>query len=200
MRLPEIADRLSLGTMSTSRKSRSSLGKLAMRSLVGGALAGTVAALSFGSVAEAQNISGFDSNQPVNLDADRIDLQDRQNRVVFSGAVDIRQSDLRLRADRTTVSYSDTGTLTIQRLDASGNVIVTRGNERASGAAGVYDFNRKVIVLSGGVTLQRGSDVLNGGRLVIDLNTGISSVDGNAAGNTGQVGRVSGTFSVPEQN
>jgi len=55
-------------------------------------------------------------------------------------------------------------------------------------------------VLSGGVTLQRGSDVLNGGRLVIDLNTGISSVDGNAAGNTGQVGRVSGTFSVPEQN
>jgi len=57
-----------------------------------------------------------------------------------------------------------------------------------------------VIVLSGGVTLQRGSDVLNGGRLVIDLNTGISSVDGNAAGNTGQVGRVSGTFSVPEQN
>lgn len=198
MRLPEPADRLSLGRMTTSRKSRPGIAKLALRGIVGGAVAGTVAALSFGSVAEAQNISGFDSNQPVNLDADRIDLQDRQNRVVFSGAVDIRQGDLRLRADRTTVSYSDSGTLTIQRLDASGNVIVTRGNERASGAAGVYDFNRKLIILSGGVTLQRGSDVLNGGRLVIDLNSGVSSVDGNSAGNTGQGGRVSGSFQVPE--
>lgn len=198
MRLPDDADRLSLGRMMTSRKIRPGIGKLALRGLVGGALAGTVAALSFGSVAEAQNISGFDSNQPVNLDADRIDLQDRQNRVVFSGAVDIRQGDLRLRADRTTVSYSDSGTLTIQRLDASGNVVVTRGNERASGAAGVYDFQRKLIVLSGGVTLQRGQDRLNGGRLVIDLNTGISSVDGNAAGNQSDGGRVSGTFQVPE--
>ncbi len=198
MRLPENADRLSPECMSTSRNPRPDLRKLAVQGLVGGALAGTVAAMSFGSVAEAQSISSFDSNQPVNLDADRIDLQDRQHRVIFSGAVDIRQGDLRLRADRTTVSYTDSGALTIQRLDASGNVTVTRGNERASGAAGVYDFQRKLIVLSGGVTLQRGEDRLNGGRLVIDLNTGISSVDGNAAGNQSAGGRVSGSFSVPE--
>ena len=196
MRLPRRANRLSADGMSTTRLP---LSALALRGLAAGALAGTVAALSFGSVAGAQNIAGFNSNLPVNFNADRIELQDRQNRVVLSGAVVISQGDLRLSADRTTVSYTDEGTLTIQRVDATGNVVVTRGAERASGAAAVYDFNRRVIIMSGGVNLRRGSDSLNGGRLVIDLNSGLSSVDGNAAG-SGNTGRVSGTFAVPTQN
>jgi len=179
---------------------------LARRGLFAGLLAGTVGALAFGSIAGAQNIAGFNSNQPVNFDADRIEVQDRQNRVVLSGDVVIRQGDLQLTAQRTTVSYTDVGTLTIQRVDATGGVVVTRGNERASGASGVYDFNRRVIVLAGGVALRRGGDTLNGGRLTIDLNTGLSSVDGSAAGGSAASqsgsggGRVSGTFSVPDQD
>ena len=176
------------------------LGKLALRGLAGGLVAGGVAALSFGSVAGAQSIAGFNSNQPVSYAADRIELQDRQNRVVLSGDVVITQGDLRLTAARTTVAYTDAGTLRIQRIDATGGVTVVRGNERASGSAAVYDFNRRVIVLSGNVALRRGGDTLDGGRLVIDLNSGLSSVDG--AGNTasGQQGRVSGSFAVPDSN
>ena len=175
---------------------RKPLSRLALRGLAGGLIAGGIAALSFGSVAEAQNIAGFNSNQPVSYAADRIELQDRQNRVVLSGDVDIRQGDLRLTAQRTTVAYTDNGALRIQRIDATGGVVVTRGNERASGDNAVYDFNRRVIVLSGGVALRRGGDTLDGGRLVIDLNSGLSSVDGAGSRNNG--GRVSGTFAVPE--
>lgn len=184
----------------TTPPSRPSLRKLALRGLAAGLFAGGIAALSFGSVAGAQTIAGFNSNQPVSYAADRIELQDRQNRVVLSGDVEIQQGDLRLTAGRTTVAYTDTGTLRIQRIDATGGVTVTRGNERASGNAAVYDFNRRVIVLSGNVALRRGSDTLNGGRLVIDLNSGLSSVDGAGAQGSGQSGRVSGTFAVPEGN
>jgi lipopolysaccharide export system protein LptA len=85
-------------------------------------------------------------------------------------------------------------------------VIVTRGNERASGDVAVYDFNRKIITMAGNVALRRGTDTLNGGRLVIDLTTGISNIDGRASGGAapgpnGQPssgGRVSGSFSVPK--
>jgi lipopolysaccharide export system protein LptA len=161
-----------------------------------------VAALGFGMMAQAQTIAGFNSDQPVNFTADRIELQDRQKRVVLSGGVVITQGDLRLTAGRTTVAYSDTDSLKIQRIDATGGVVVTRGGERAEGSAGVYDFNRRVIILAGGVKLRRGGDTLNGGRLTIDLNSGLSSVDGRsgapAAQNTNG-GRVSGTFSVPER-
>lgn len=148
--------------------------------------------------AGAQAIAGFNSNQPVNYAADRIELQDRQKRVVLSGNVQIDQGDLRLTAARTTVAYTDAGTLRIQRIDATGGVNVVRGNERASGNAGVYDFNRRVIILTGNVALRRGGDTLNGGRLVIDLNTGLSSVDGSSSTTGPGGGRVTGTFSVPE--
>jgi lipopolysaccharide export system protein LptA len=160
----------------------------------------SLAALGMSSLAEAQAIAGFNSNQPVDYAADRIELQDRQKRVVLAGDVVITQGDLRLTAGRTTVSYTDEGSLRIQRIDATGGVTVTRGNERAQGNAGVYDFNRRVIILSGGVALRRGSDTLNGGRLTIDLNSGLSSVDGGAVapGARGTRGRVTGTFSVPD--
>ncbi len=179
---------------------RRSIGSVAGRSFTAAFVAVAVAALAFGSLAEAQGIAGFDSNQPVNYAADRIELQDRQNRVVLSGDVVITQGDLRLTAARTTVAYTDAGSLRIQRIDATGGVTVNRGSESARGAAGVYDFNRRVIILSGGVALRRGTDTLNGGRLTMDLNTGLSTVEGGGGPATGtQGGRVTGQFSVPDQ-
>ena len=175
---------------------RRHLAHTAARAFAAGSVAAGIAALAFGSTAGAQAIAGFNSNQPVDYAADRIELQDRQKRVVLSGDVQITQGDLRLTAQRTTVAYTDTGGLRIQRIDATGGVVVTRGAERASGSAGVYDFNRRVIILSGGVALRRGGDTLNGGRLTIDLNTGLSSVDGGGARGS-QGGRVTGRFSVP---
>jgi lipopolysaccharide export system protein LptA len=148
------------------------------------------------SLAGAQAIASHDSNAPVQFNADSIELQDKQNRVVLSGSVVITQGDLTLRAARTTVAYTDAGQLEIQRLDATGGVTVARGGESASGAVAVYDFTKRLIVMSGGVTLRRGSDTLRGGRLVLDLRTGLASVDGRASGQ--QSGRVSGTFSVPK--
>ncbi|ANU06918.1 LptA/OstA family protein [Paraurantiacibacter namhicola] len=192
-------------TIAPQTPPRRSLRQLALGGLGAGFLASCAATLAFGGIAGAQSIAGFNSNQPVNYAADRIELQDRQNRVVLSGGVVITQGDLRLTASRMTVAYTDTNGLQIQRIDAVGGVTVTRGNERASGNAAVYDFNRRVIVLSGGVALRRGGDTLNGGRLVIDLKSGLSSVDGQGAASsdpgptgTGGNGRVSGSFAVPD--
>lgn len=175
-------------------------------SFAGGAAISSICVLS---LANAQSLGGHNSNAPVDYAADRIELQDRQQRVVLSGNVDIAQAGLRLRAARTTVAYNDDGALRINRIDATGGVQVTRGDESARGDVGVYDFNRNVITLSGNVGLRRGSDTLNGGRLVIDLNSGISSVDG-AGGGAGSAspgspvsagpGRVSGSFAAPKRD
>ena len=148
----------------------------------------------------AQTIASHDSNAPVDYAADRIELQERQDRVVLSGNVDISQAGLRLRAARTTVAYSREGSLKIQRIDATGGVLVTRGKESARGDVAIYDFNRRIITMVGNVRLQREGDTLNGGRLVIDLRSGVSSIDGRAAGATGSSGRVSGSFAAPNKN
>lgn len=157
-------------------------------------------ALVAGPLSGAQGIGGHDTNAPVQFAADQIELQDRQDRVVLTGDVVITQGDLTVKAARATLAYTDNGGLQIHRLDASGAVNVARGNESASGAVAVYDFDKRIITMSGGVALRRGTDNLHGSRLVIDLRTGLSSVDGRAGGpKTGQNGgRVTGTFSVPK--
>lgn len=185
---------------------RTPIRTLALRSLLGGLALGGAA---FGAMSQlgAQAIAGHNSNAPVDFAADRIELQDKQNRVVLSGNVDISQGDLSLKAARTTVAYTDAGSLQVQRIDATGGVLVTRGGESARGEVAIYDFNRRIITMAGGVTLRRGSDVLNGGRLVIDLASGVSSIDGRASGGSSAVGtggssggRVSGSFTVPKRN
>jgi lipopolysaccharide export system protein LptA len=161
------------------------------------------AVLAGGMTLHAQSISGHNSNAPVSTAADRIELQDRENRVVLSGNVVIEQAGLTLRAARTQVNFDDAGSVTIQRITATGGVVVTRGDERASGDNAIYDFNRRIITMAGNVRLRRGADNLNGGRLVIDLASGLSSVDGSASGPSASgssTGRVTGTFNVPQRS
>lgn len=181
---------------------------LAFNALLGGFVLG---AAGLGMIAQsgAQAIGSHNSDAPVDFAADRIELQDRQNRVVLSGNVAIQQGGLNLHAARTTIAYTDTGSLQIQRIDATGGVSVSRGSESARADVAVYDFNRRVITMAGNVALRRGSDTLNGGRLVIDLQSGVSSLDGRAGGGSSAIGtptgssgggRVTGSFSVPKRN
>ncbi len=151
-----------------------------------------LAAVSLSRQPVAQVFPGHNTNAPVDYAADRIELQDKQDRVGLSGNVDVRQGELRLRAGRTVVNFTNAGSLQIQRITASGGVVVTRGDETATGDVGIYDFNQKIITMTGNATLKRGNgDTLRGGRFVIDLRSGVSSASG---------GRVTGTFSVPKKD
>jgi lipopolysaccharide export system protein LptA len=149
----------------------------------------------------AQSIAAHDSNAPVDYAANRIELQDRQNRIVLSGNVVIEQAGLTLRAARTLVSYDDAGELTIDSITATGGVTIARGSERARGSSAIYDFDRRIITMAGNVELRRGGDTLRGGRLVIDLARGLASVDGSGASSSSAPAasnRPSGTFRAPE--
>jgi lipopolysaccharide export system protein LptA len=164
---------------------------------------GGAATLALGALGvQAQVLSGHDSNAPVDFAADRIEVQDRADRVVVAGNVQVTQGNLRLTADRLTVAYQRAGGIEINRMDAMGGVVVTRGNETARGDVAIYDLDRRMITMLGNVQLTQGTNRLNGGRLVLDLRTGRSSVDGRAGaapGGAGQGGRVSGTFTVRKQ-
>jgi lipopolysaccharide export system protein LptA len=162
-------------------------------------------ALALAGPASAQALKGHNANAPVDVDADRIEVQDRADRAIFSGNVKVRQGGLSLDAARLTVAYSRAGGgPQIQRIDASGGVSVRSASESATGSFAIYDLNRRLITMIGGVTLNQGANVVRGGRLVIDLNSGRSVIDGSAVGGNPGItgspgGRVSGRFSVPQR-
>lgn len=161
-----------------------------------------------GDAARAQTaLANHNSNAPVDVAANQIEVQDRSDRVVISGNVRVTQAGLTLTAPRMTVAYTRAGGTEINRLDATGGVTVTKGNEIAKGNAAIYDLDRRLITMVGNVELRQGANRLSGGRMVIDLTSGRATVDGRGAargpdgnpvqGGTG--GRVTGTFTVPER-
>ena len=144
-------------------------------------------------------LKGHDRNAPVDVSADRIEVQDRADRAIFAGNVHVTQAELTLDAARLTVAYSSSGGVQIRRLDAAGGVTVRSPSETAKGEFGVYDLDRRLITLIGDVQLNRGANQVNGSRLVIDLDSGRAVIDGGPAGVNQSGGRVTGHFTVPQK-
>ena len=133
-----------------------------------------------GAMAPAQVVQSHNSNAPVDVAADRIELQDRADRVVLSGGVQVTQAGLTIRSARMTVAYSGAGAVEINRIDATGGVTITKDDLRATGGTAIYDLDARLITLIGDVQLVQGANRLNGGRVTIDLNNGRSAISGSA--------------------
>jgi len=168
--------------------------------------AAAAATAALAQVKQEQPISalkGHNSNAPVDVTADRIEVQDRADRAIFAGNVHAVQGDLSLDTSRLTVAYSGgqggSGNPQIHRLDAVGGVVVKSPSETAHGDFGIYDLDRKLITLLGNVQLVREQNTVNGARLVIDLDSGRAVVDGGPPGVNQSGGRVTGHFTVPQR-
>src|SRR3954451_12702922 len=149
-------------------------------------------------------LKGHNSNAPVDVTADRIEVQDRADRAIFAGNVHATQAELTLETERLTIAYSNApqtnSGVQIRRLDAAGGVVVRSPSETAKGDFGIYDLDKKLITVIGNVQLTRGPNVVNGQRLVINLDTGRAVVDGGPPGVNSSGGRVTGHFTVPQKN
>jgi lipopolysaccharide export system protein LptA len=169
--------------------------------------AAAFAAILLGAPAAGQQgtsaLKGHNTSAPVDVAADRIEVQDRADRAIFSGNVVARQADLTMNAARVTVAYSNSGGIEIERIDASGGVTVRSPSETARGQFAIYDLRNRLITMLGNVTLTRGESKVNGARLVLNLETGRAVMDGgarSAPGTSEGGGRVTGRFTVPQRN
>lgn len=167
-----------------------------------------VATAALAQVKQEQPVSalkGHNTNAPVDVTSDRIEVQERADRAVFTGNVHATQGDMTLETPRLTVAYSTASgnggstNVQINRLDAAGGVVVRDPTETARGDFGIYDLDRKLITLIGNVQLTRENNQVNGARLVIDLNSGRAVIDGGPPGVNSSGGRVSGHFTVPQR-
>ncbi len=170
-------------------------------------LIAAVAALSLPQAASAQSgfgnsaLKGHDTRAPIDIDASRIEVRDRDSQAIFSGAVRVVQGSMTLNAATMRVFYESAsgGNLAINRLDAEGSVQLVSPSERVTARLGIYDVQSRQITFVGGVVLNRGDSVLRGDRLVIDLENGRSTLDGSASSeNSGA--RVTGRFVVPPRD
>lgn len=154
-------------------------------------------------------LQGFSKNkgQPVSIEAERLEVRDKDKTATFAGKVQVVQGDTTLRCKTLTVFYDEpageakagskpvakiasSAEQKIKKLDAKGDVVVTQNDQVATGDTASFDMDKNVVTMSGNVVLTQGPNVLRGNRLVVDLSNGYSRVE---SGN-GKDGRVQGLF------
>jgi lipopolysaccharide export system protein LptA len=150
----------------------------ALAALLGAALPGLAAAqgaqVPFGGLSH-------DASLPVEITADRLDLDQAAGTAVFLGAVKVGQGALRLAADRLEVFYADdaaAGTGRVNRMVAIGNVTLSNGAEAAESERAVYEVADGTIDMTGSVLLTQGQNALSSETLHIGLNTGTGQLEG----------------------
>ncbi len=174
-----------------------------MRGVIGILLVLALAA----NVAQAQDITKMDSNKPIEITADSLEVLQKDKQAVFKGNVVAKQGQINLKADTMTVFYRDSGSQNkegnaISKILVDGDVFLATAEESAKGSKGVYNVDSKQIDLSGDVLLTRGQNVLKGNHLVYNLASGKSLLTGGGAGGIVEGeptsgGRVRGLF-VPK--
>ena len=153
------------------------------------AVAGALIALPGLAHAQATSFQ-LSSDEPVQIQADSLDVRDAEGKAIFDGNVEVVQGELSLRAATMTVFYaqdkekqgSAAGGLgsagNIQRIEADGGVAVRSGQQVATGDRGSFDMASEVITLTGNeVVLTDAGNVITGCRLTIRMATGNAQVE-----------------------
>lgn len=122
---------------------------------------------------------GFDRSAPVEVASDMLEVDQATGQAVLTGNVVVAQGDMRLSAARVTVDYAEVdGERRIERLLASGDVLIVSGEDAAEGQEAVYTLGTSNVVLTGDVVVTQGGNTLAGDRLDIDLASGAGTVTG----------------------
>jgi lipopolysaccharide export system protein LptA len=154
-------------------------------------------------------VQGFSKNrnQPIQIEASSLEVNDKTKVATFRGKVYVKQGDTELRCNTLVVYYEEDGVgatsgsrsgaaaaepQRIRRLEAKGGVIVAQKEQTATGDSGVFDMRKNTITLSGNVVVSHGRNVLRGDRLVVDMATAVSHLESTR-------GRVQGLFQPSER-
>ncbi|MGH7787380.1 MAG: lipopolysaccharide transport periplasmic protein LptA, partial [Candidatus Binatia bacterium] len=115
---------------------------------------------------------------PVHIDADRMEFDYRTRVLTYRGTVNVTQADMTLRSDVLTVSLDQEKIERPKEVVAEGNVLITKGERKASGGKAVFDNVARTVTLSDHAHLQDGPNEVAGERVVVYLDEERSVVEG----------------------
>lgn len=134
------------------------------------------------------------SREPVHIEADRMESDQKTESVLFVGNVEAHQADLSIKADRMTVFYqraaaaasaankAQEATRAIDRLTANGSVEIVKQQWTAVGDQLEYFSRDRKIILTGNTKVWQDNNLVTGDRIVLYLDEGKSVVERKSSG------------------
>lgn len=141
--------------------------------------------------------------EPVKIDADSLEMRDKEGIAIFTGNVSVVQGETALRAGKMTVHYNKAdknadapaqqgaaglSASGIERLEVSGKVYLKSGPQVATGDTGVYNAKTQLMVLQGEkVVLTDGDNVATGCKMTAHMDTGKAFLEACPGAKKGRV-------------
>lgn len=135
---------------------------------------------------DGERLTGIklDSDTPILIESDRLEVRENDHIAIFTGNVSVVQGETLLKSRKLTVHYAQgsgsaaTGSADIERLEADGKVYVRSKDQVATGDRGTYDMKSEVMVLTGkSVVLTEGGNSAVGCKLTIHSRTGMAHLE-----------------------
>ena len=135
-------------------------------------LAFSVAAWAQGLGVSFEGLSTSDDH-PIEVSADRLQVDQDNGDALFSGNVVIAQGTLRLAAEDVAITYTDDGGMS--EMVATGGVIIVTDAEEIEAQNVTYNLDAEIMILTGDVLFLQGRTSLASERMRIDVasNTGV---------------------------
>jgi lipopolysaccharide export system protein LptA len=151
---------------------------------------------------------GTNSKEPIKIDANKLEVFDKENKAIFTGDVVAVQGQTTMRCSKMIVIYAQNrdgaarpataaspapaapaaGQNSIKQIDCEGPVSLLSGTQSATSNKLVYEADKDIVTLTGKVVIADCDNVQRGERAVYDVKTGKATVD------AGPTGRVQGVF------
>lgn len=135
--------------------------------------------------------SSVGAEEPIYVEADQMSSTDKNNEVLFTGDVDAKQGDLRIRSDTMTVYYTQQGdekskiqadaTQQVEKLICEGNVEITRENWLGTSEKMVYLAAKKQVILTGNAKAWQDQNMVSGEKIIHYMDEGRSEVIGGTS-------------------
>ena len=139
--------------------------------------AGNAHAQSFGGAFDGVG----DNNEPIQIEADSLEIVDDQNTALLTGNVNVVQGTTIMKAKRIKVYYlrkneSGQSKSGIRKIEASGKVAVRSEDNYATADNAVVDMISEIVTMKGNVFVSQGNNVANGCTLTVNLKTSVSEI------------------------
>ncbi len=150
--------------------------------------------------ASGKAFEGFSSNSkdPVQIEADELEVLDGQSKAVFRGNVKVRQGSSLITTSQLIVTYAKGGgggQGDIEKLNLRGGLIVTSKDNTAEADKGTYNVKTEDVLLEGNVVVSQGGNIATGCKLTANLKTNKATL--HSCPRTG--GRVKSVFTPGSQ-
>jgi lipopolysaccharide export system protein LptA len=150
----------------------------------------------------AAQIARGDTDAPIDLTADELEVVNAQCLAIWRGSAEALQADSRLRADVLRI-YNAKGPAKaggsgpscgqVDRIEAQGGVYYVTPNQRVRGDHAIYTKVDDNLVVTGDVVVIQGKNVLRGTRMTMNTRTGQAQMETGVSGRN-KPGRVRGVF------